>query len=260
MKPPPATDTSSSGISGRLQRLAQNLTSLAAQITTLLGHTDALETKLDTLNATVVSATLATVAHDAAAAAINSLLVGSHAANARPTAVSAANDAVRMWLDFYGATEIVQSGYDVIDATWTVDSAALANGDVMATTPLEIASFFRSSTGVVKIHGVTIHDPDEQMIGMDLYLQNASQSLGTQNGGPTITDANGETIVGIIPVDASDFYDVGTMGKAIVTFERAIIVKGGGVSNSLWLSGITRGTPTYAGATLKLKFQIEHVG
>lgn len=113
----PATDTDTAGHNARLQRVAQNITALGAQLTTLLGHTDALETKLDTLNTSIVSATLATVAHDAAAASINSLLTGSHASAARPAAVNADNDAVRTWLLRTGETVIAQIGLTYVDAS-----------------------------------------------------------------------------------------------------------------------------------------------
>lgn len=78
----PASDTASSGLNGRLQRIAQRLTTLIAGI---VGST----------------------AHDAAGGSVNPLAVGGYASAAAPTDVSADADIVRAWLLRNGAQATV---------------------------------------------------------------------------------------------------------------------------------------------------------
>jgi hypothetical protein len=145
------------------------------------------------------------------------------------------------------------------DFSWTVDTNALASGDVMVTAAHEIADFFLTTTSLNRLLSVTIHDADDQGVAMDLYLLTAGTSLGTQNGAPSITDGNGEAISAVIPVDTANYYDLTAFKKAFIPQDQIPVrlLKGGGASTSIWLTGVVRAAATYAGGTLKLRIAVE---
>lgn len=93
----PASDTASSGLNGRLQRIAQNITTLIGSLLTVVGN----------------------VAHDGVDSG-NPVKVGGKANSSAPSAVSA-GDRVDQWLTLNGATVVAPvSATSFTDGTTTV--------------------------------------------------------------------------------------------------------------------------------------------
>lgn len=99
----PASDTASSGLNGRLQRIAQNISSLISSV--------------------------AGVAHDVDASAVDPTLTGLYAHLTQPTPVSASTDAVRAFGDADGAA-VVRTNTNLE----SIVSGTTSNTDGTATT------------------------------------------------------------------------------------------------------------------------------
>lgn len=145
----------------------------------------------------------------------------------------------------------VKSLDDVITLDATVDTGALADNDVAFATQ-ELAGV-ASAEGISAIlQSIVIADPDDQGSGIDLIFFNANTTLGTENSAPDIDDTEVQTVVGRVQVGQGSYYDFGG-SKLACLYGIGLIMKTG-VGGSLWVAGIARGTPTYAGGHLYIKF------
>lgn len=139
---------------------------------------------------------------------------------------------------------------DVITIDATPSTDALADGDVAFDTQ-EVAGAATAANITTILQSVTIADPDDQGIGIDLIFFNANTSLGTENSAPDIDDTEVQTVVGRVQVGAGSYYDLGANRVACV-YGIGLPMKAG-TGGSLWMAGIARGAPTYAGGHLYIK-------
>jgi hypothetical protein len=139
----------------------------------------------------------------------------------------------------------------VITVDATPDTNALAEGDVAFATQ-EVALAARVNGGTTILQNVTICDPDDQGIGIDLIFFDANTTLGTENSAPDADDTEAQTIIGRVQVGAGSFYDIGASKIACVT-GIGLLMKAGAATTSIWVAGIARGAPTYAGGHLYIK-------
>lgn len=142
---------------------------------------------------------------------------------------------------------------DVITIDATVDTNALAEGDVAFATQ-EVAGFSTAADITSILQSVVVQDPDDQGIGIDLIFFNANTSLGTENSAPDIDDTELLTVIGRVQVGAGSFYDLGANRVACV-YGIGLPMKAG-TGGSIWMAGIARGAPTYAGGHLYIKLGI----
>jgi hypothetical protein len=142
---------------------------------------------------------------------------------------------------------------DVITIDATVDTSALAEGDVAFATQ-EVAGFSTAADITSILQSVVVQDPDDQGIGIDLIFFNANTSLGTENSAPDIDDTELLTVIGRVQVGAGSFYDLGANRVACV-YGIGLPMKAG-TGGSVWMAGIARGAPTYAGGHLFIKLGV----
>lgn len=142
---------------------------------------------------------------------------------------------------------------DVITIDATPDTNALAEGDVAFATQ-EVANFSTGANITSILQSVTVIDVDDQGIGIDLIFFNDNTTLGTENSAPDIDDTEAQTIIGRVQVGAGSFYDLGANRVACV-YGIGLPMKAG-TSGSIWMAGIARGAPTYAGGHLYIKLGI----
>lgn len=150
----PATDTASSGLNGRLQRIAQRLTSLIALLPAALGaggglKVDGSGTALDVNLSTALSSAvdsvvvIGDVAHDAAATTSAPVKIGGKATAAEPAPV-ADGDVVQAWYGLKGAAMVggktATAGDGYLSATWPGNAA----GTTLS--PWPTASFLSNGT------------------------------------------------------------------------------------------------------------------
>jgi len=142
---------------------------------------------------------------------------------------------------------------DVITIDATPDTNALAEGDVAFATQ-EVAGFSTGADITSILQSVVVQDPDDQGIGIDLIFFNANTSLGTENSAPDIDDTELLTVIGRVQVGAGSFYDLGANRVACV-YGIGLPMKAG-TGGSIWMAGIARGAPTYAGGHLFIKLGV----
>jgi hypothetical protein len=142
---------------------------------------------------------------------------------------------------------------DVITIDCTVDTNALAEGDVAFDTQ-EVANFSTGADITSILQSIVVQDTSDQGIGIDLIFFNAATSLGTENSAPDIDDTEVLTVIGRVQVGAGSFYDLGANRVACV-YGVGLPMKAG-TGGSIWMAGIARGAPTYAGGHLFIKLGI----
>jgi hypothetical protein len=142
---------------------------------------------------------------------------------------------------------------DVITIDCTVDTSAYADGDVLFATQ-EVAGFSTAADITSILQSVVVADVDDQGIGIDLIFFNANTTLGTENSAPDIDDTEALTVIGRVQVFAGSFYDLGTSRVACV-YGIGLPMKAG-TGGSIWMAGIARGAPTYAGGHVWIKLGV----
>lgn len=142
---------------------------------------------------------------------------------------------------------------DVITIDCTVDTNALAEGDVAFATQ-EVAGFSTAADITSILQSVTVIDVDDQGIGIDLIFFNANTTLGTENSAPDIDDTEAQTIIGRVQVGAGSFYDL-VVNRVACVYGIGLPMKAG-TGGSIWMAGIARGAPTYAGGHVYIKLGV----
>ena len=141
---------------------------------------------------------------------------------------------------------------DTITITCTVDTSAYASGDVLFDTQ-EIAGAVRVNGDTCILQSVHVIDIDDQGKEMDLIFFNAATSLGTENSAPDIDDSDVLTTLGKVNISADDYIDLGA--NRIATVQGiGLVLEAGAATTSLYVAGITRGTPTHSATGLTIKF------
>lgn len=158
-----------------------------------------------------------------------------------------------------GETHIGEIGGStaLIAVTPTLDTSAVAAGDVISSTAT-ITGAMRVNAGTGVLQSIVINGKDDVGLGFNIVLFQNTQSLGTVNGAPTISDANADDIIGIIPVYASDFVDLGGTRVATIGADRCkgLVLKSGASSTDLFFSIFAIDAGTYTASGLVFKFGI----
>ena len=140
----------------------------------------------------------------------------------------------------------------VKEITFTLDTNAYADGDVLAATQ-EIASAVRVNAGTGIIQSVIILDKDDQGENLDVVFLKTNVSIGTENAAVSITDANADEIQGIVEVDSY----VDLVGSQLSTNPNlGIGVQADSAATSLFIALISRGTGTYTASGITAKITI----
>ncbi|MEF3074122.1 hypothetical protein V2P20_03700 [Methylobacter sp. Wu1] len=225
-EPAPATDTASSGLNGRLQRIAQNITSL-------IGLLPAALTAGGNLKAAILEALPA-----------GTNLLGKISIDQTTT----------------GSTNAVYSleTSDLIEVVLSTDTLIYAIGDVLADTQ-PVAGVTRLNDGTAMLQNLIITDADDQGQAMDIVFLKSNVSLGAENAAVSITDTNAKEIVGIVSVAANDFIDLVGVRVAHVAVPAPIILKAAAGTTTVYIAAISRGTGTYTATGLSVKLGLIRV-
>jgi hypothetical protein len=169
----PSTDTARSGINGRLQRIAQRLSSLITSFPTSLGQ----KTMANSLPVVIAS---------------------------NQTTFPVTPDATENHLGQVGGhTTIVSS-------TITMSTAGIyATGDYMgtSTTPQSFSNAVRVSAGSGVIKSLVISDKiTNTNVDMELWLLTTTYTAPSDNAAWAISDAEALTVQAIIPISSSGWY------------------------------------------------------
>ena len=139
----------------------------------------------------------------------------------------------------------------LLEVTLSLDTSAYADGDVMADTQT-VTSAFRVAAGRAILQSVTVIDEDDVGQTFDIIFLDTSNSLGTENAAPNISDANARTILGRVRVESSEYIDLGGV-KIANKNGVGLFLKGAAASTSLYVGTIIRGAGTYTASGVRLR-------
>lgn len=144
-----------------------------------------------------------------------------------------------------------------MSVTLTTDTSAYANGDIIADTQQVDAALRTDGTGTIR--AIQVFDTDDQTpYSFTIYAHQTSTSLGTENSGITITDANAAAgIIGAVnfaPGDAQDIIN----GRMYYRSGLDIPVKAVSGTDDIYVSMVCiTGTPTHTATGIILKLWIQ---
>lgn len=140
-----------------------------------------------------------------------------------------------------------------VELTFSTDTGPYASGDLIADTQ-ELPLVGREDGGIITLDSVLLLDKADQKVALFLVFLNAAQSLGTENNAPSVSDANAAKVVGVAPVAAADYVDLGDAAVASVR-NIGLRMKLADAEDSLFVAIVNAtGTPTYGAADLIGKF------
>lgn len=260
----PATDTAPSGLNGRLQRIAQRLTSLIALVPASLGSkADAasLAVTKSTEDKALTGALSETApASDTASSGLNGRLQRiaqrlSSLIALVPTALGQGTMATsfKVVLPSDQSAIPVSGNTTYIDVTLSLDTSQYGIGDVLADTQV-VTNAMRVNDGTGVLQSVTVIDQDDQKAAFYIYLLSANVVMGTENSLPSISDTNALQILGPpIAIAAADYFDLG--GASVAGKDGlAKVVKPATGTRDLYVAVVNgSGTPTFTAAGIKLR-------
>jgi hypothetical protein len=203
----PSTDTASSGLNGRLQRIAQRLTSLIALIPSNLTVTS---TRLLVDGSGVTQPVSGTVAatqsgnwsmrlQDGSGTALTSVTRGAQQALSVQLVDGAGGQITNFGSSPAGITTII---------TPTLDTAAYAVGDVLFVQNT-LANSVIASGGQGTIESVTVVDSDDVPPVFTLVFFRDTITIATVNSAWNVSDADMAKAIGFVPFNSFDYKDFG---------------------------------------------------
>lgn len=138
-----------------------------------------------------------------------------------------------------------------VDVVLALDTVAYTAGDLMSDRQV-ITNAMRVNDGTGVLQSIQVLDEDDQGAAFDIILLAANSTFGTVNVAPTVTDAVARDILGSVSVAAADFIDLGGCRIATKT-GIGLVVKPATGTRNLYVATITRGTPTYTAAGVRLR-------
>lgn len=139
-----------------------------------------------------------------------------------------------------------------VDLTFSLDTSAYASGDLLADSQrLVDVVRFADFQGVLS--GFTLHDEDDQGVELDVVFLSANVSLGTENAGVSVTDANARQILGIVNVASTDWKDLGGV-KVATKLNVNVPILPAAQTRDVYVALITRGTPTHTASGIRGRF------
>lgn len=135
--------------------------------------------------------------------------------------------------------------------TMTADTAIMASADIIADTQ-QMDAAFRKTDGTGVINSITVFDPDDNTaFAFDLYVHRTSTSMGSENAGITISDANAAAgIIGVVSFATTDAKDL-INGRMYHKSNLGLVVSAVSGTDDLYFSLVNgSGTPTFAGGSI----------
>jgi len=146
---------------------------------------------------------------------------------------------------------VVTGTEEVFYVTLTLDTNAYAAGDVLVV-PQAIPNVFTASGGKRVLHSVVFRDEDDQCQPFDIILLDATANLGTINSTVSVSDADARKIVGIVKIEAIDYYDL-VNSRIAIKPNVGLVLEAASGSTSLYIGAISRGTGTYTASGVRVK-------
>lgn len=142
---------------------------------------------------------------------------------------------------------------DLVDLTFTLDTSAYASGDVIAEVQA-ITNAVRVSGGTAILQDLVLTDEDDQGVAMTLYFFDGAVTLGTENGAPSLSDADNRKSLGYVDISASDWKDLGGVRTAHKPNIGMLIKPASGRDIQVGIVNGT-GTPTFTASGMRGRFK-----
>lgn len=140
--------------------------------------------------------------------------------------------------------------------TPVLDTGAYADGDLLFI-PTVLPDFWGIYTQSVLLQSVYVYDASANGAAFDLVFATADTSWGSINGAVSTDDAVTGLAVGHISVAAADYISLGAGAKAALPqFNPFVLSAADNAGGAGYVLGISRGTPTYAANSLKIRFGV----
>jgi hypothetical protein len=141
--------------------------------------------------------------------------------------------------------------------TLSTDTSAYANGDVIADTQ-QVDAAFRIADGTGVLQAISVFDADDQTpYSFTIYIHRTSTSIGTENAGISISDANAAAgIIGAVSFAAGDCFDL-INGRMYFRSGLGIPISAVSGTDDLYISMVcVLGTPTHTASGITVLLHI----
>ena len=144
-------------------------------------------------------------------------------------------------------------GLVVVEITLSLDTNIYASGDVLFDTQ-ELEDVCPLGWPSV-LYSLQLLDEDDQAAALDLLFLRSNQSIGTENDAFNPSDAVAREILTEVPILAGEYNDYTNSQQAIkqVSDVGMGIVLQPTAGTSLYVAGVSRGTPTYSATGMRLR-------
>jgi hypothetical protein len=141
----------------------------------------------------------------------------------------------------------------VFDVILTLDANAHVAGDVLSDTVAITLPRMPKDNAALRgeIVSLQVLDEDDQAQDLDVVFLKANRSLGTKNAAVSISDSDARDIIGVVQV--TDYIDLINSQQARPSFDPIPFEL---AAAALYVSTITRGTPTPSAAGMRLRVGI----
>lgn len=144
----------------------------------------------------------------------------------------------------------------LVDVTLSLDTSAYASGDLLADTQV-VTNALKLTDGKGKIQSVVVIDEDDNGAAFDLYFLSANNSFGSENSGPSPSDAFARDILCRVSIATGDYTDLGGV-KIAEVHDLNRIIKAASGTTSIYVAVVNgSGTPTYTASGVRLRIGIE---
>lgn len=133
-----------------------------------------------------------------------------------------------------------------LSLVFTSSTDTHGTGDVIAA-PQELVNFSREKGRGVFLTSVTLIDESDTGVALDLVFLNANGSIGAESASFAPTDAVAATIIGVVPIAASDYKDAANSQIGTVR-NVGLLLHPLATETSVWVGLVARGTITPAAA------------
>lgn len=139
------------------------------------------------------------------------------------------------------------------EKTVTVDTNAFADGDYVGSV-ITIEGMCRGGASAAVLEKITILDKDAQGVALDLLFFDESPTVASaENAALNISDTEMEKCIGGVSIVAADYHSTSANSIATKVISPGLPLKPDS-SETVYCVIKSRGTPTYAGAALTLRF------
>ena len=148
----------------------------------------------------------------------------------------------------------VRGNDTTLEVTPTLDTGAYTSADLLFACK-EIPNAVLMNGDTLLLMSIDVIDGDAMGLPMDLHFFSGSVNAGTANGACILTSALALKHLGYVSVGTADFATLGSAKVATVP-QVGLQLTVDSDSKSLWMVGVTGGTPTHTAAGLQFNLGV----